>query len=81
MPEKHLRVKQIAETLTVNQSRVLSWIHSGELRAVNTSDPGRRPRWKIDPAAFDEFLAARSSRPADQPTQKRRRLPDVNEYV
>jgi len=81
---KHYLVKQIAEKLIVNQSRVLDWIHSGELRAVNTSEPGRRPRWKISPDSLDEILATRCSRIAKQPTSNRRRtpkLPDVNEYV
>jgi len=79
-----LLVKDIAKLLTVNQSRVLGWIHRGELVAINTSDPGRRPRWKIRREAFEEFCASRSNAAGvnEQPRPRRRKQgPDVTEYV
>jgi excisionase family DNA binding protein len=62
---------EVAEQLGVDPSRVISWIRSGKLDAVNLSD-GLRPRYKIDPDELARFLAARSTAPAPKPTRKRR---------
>lgn len=65
---------QIARDRGIKTSKVLCWIRSGELLAVNLAE-GRlgRPRWKVSVEALSAFDLARSSRAAIQPTQKRSR--------
>ena len=75
---------QIAKRYAVNPDKVLAWIRSGELTAVNvaTSSSGR-PRWRITAAALAEIEGRRSSRPAAKPATRRRREPSLacEEYV
>ena len=79
--EKMYLVKEVAEILRVNQTRVLNLIRDGDIVAINTSDPGRRPRWKISRKSLDDFCSERSSKPAEQSTSRRRKLPSVREFV
>lgn len=70
-----LTPQDAAEQLAVGVEKVLRWIHSGELRAVNIAQSrnGERPRWRIPREAWDEFLAGRASAPAPKPIRRRRR--------
>ena len=71
MTDRALSAAALARRLGVAPGKVLVWIRSGELRAVDLAERrGGRPRWKIMPAALDEFLSARASQP---PTPRRRR--------
>ncbi|MDY0168499.1 MAG: helix-turn-helix domain-containing protein [Thermoguttaceae bacterium] len=71
MTDRALSAAALARRLGVHPHKVLGWIRSGELRAVDLAERrGGRPRWKIMPAALDEFLSARQSQP---PTPRRRR--------
>ena len=55
---------QFAKRLGVQAQKVLGWIRSGELRAVNVADrTGRRPRWRISAEAAEEFLRRREAVP------------------
>jgi excisionase family DNA binding protein len=55
---------QFAKQLGVQPEKVLSWIRSGELRAVNVADlAGRRPRWRMSVEAIEEFLRRREAIP------------------
>lgn len=64
----------VAETLGINVCKVLSWIKSGELRAVNVAArAGRRPRWRIAQTDLDSFLAGRTATPPVKTTRRRRR--------
>jgi hypothetical protein len=57
--EKCLRVRHVAEWLLVDQHRVLTWIRSGQLKAMNVSaGSGARARWRIPREALAEFEAA-----------------------
>ncbi len=50
--------------LGVDNDKVLTWIRSGELVAINVAQKaGRRPRWRIDPADFEKFKLSRKFRP------------------
>jgi hypothetical protein len=66
----------IAESRGINVLKVLLWIKSGELRAVNVaaSRAGKLPRWRISPADLEAFDAARMAVPqspvARRPRQK-----------
>ena len=56
--------------------KVLGWIHSGELPAVNfAASVGGRPRWRISRADAEQFLRSRSSTPAPPAKTRRRRQP------
>jgi excisionase family DNA binding protein len=73
LPTQYLTPPQIARRLGVKASKVLAWIDRGELVAANLADRrGGRPRWRIAPEALASFLAARSSRPATQATNRHR---------
>jgi hypothetical protein len=51
----------IAELRDVGIDRVLSWIHSGELKAANVAAHlGGRPRWQINPEDLENFIRRRS---------------------
>lgn len=52
----------VAKSRRINTAKVLGWIHSGQLRAINyASRPDGVPRWRIDPADLAAFDEARSS--------------------
>lgn len=51
---------QVALALAVPEKKVLQWIDSGELVAVNVGRPGRG-QWRISPKEFDRFLESRST--------------------
>lgn len=77
-----LSVADVAASLAVSADTVLAWIHSRSLIATDVSrGRGERPRWRIDRAALDTFIAARStSSPASPPVRSRR--PDgIPRYV
>ena len=70
-PAPTLRVKEIAARLRVDVGRVLEWIKSGRLRAIDVSEgAGKRHRWRITPEALAAFEQSRAS---TQPTKAIRR--------
>lgn len=53
---------QIASELGVQPPKIIGWIHSGELHAVNVANRGsKRPRWRISRESLAAFLMARSA--------------------
>ena len=75
---KAFTVKSLASILGVGQKKVLGWIHSGELLAINIAErTTSRPSWRIPEEAWEAFLVARSNRativPASTPRRRRRR--------
>ena len=64
----------LAKRLGINTHKVLGWIATGQLRAINLGD-GSRPRWRILADDLDAFLARRAATPAAKQT-RRRRKPD-----
>jgi excisionase family DNA binding protein len=58
--------------LRCRTSKVIGWIRSGRLRAVNLSE-GQRPRYRISRDALDEFLAAMAVVPEGRPARRQRR--------
>jgi hypothetical protein len=69
---------ELARALRVGRARIMSWIKTGELPAVNTADPGRRPRYVILPRQLAGFLASR--RPSPPPARRPGRLPRVKDW-
>lgn len=51
-----------AEEIAVAAEKVVGWINSGELPAVNVATKvGGRPRWRIRRIDWEEFLARRAN--------------------
>ncbi len=55
---------KLAKRWGVEVTKVLAWIRSGELRAINFATKiGRRPRFKVRPEDVEAFEEARTYRP------------------
>ena len=73
---EYLTPPQVSALLGVGHDKILAWVHSGELRAVDLSATrGKRPRWRISRDDLDVFLACRSATTPPK-TRQRRRQPD-----
>ena len=71
----------VAERYGVEPAKILTWIRSGELRAVNVATTtGGRPRWKVSPADLALFEAARAAGPTPKVTRRRRKTPGIIEF-
>jgi hypothetical protein len=78
---KALTPPQLARLLGIDSSKVLAWIRSGQIDAINIATrPDGRPRWVITPDAYATFRNRRSSRPVPPPTRRRRKDPAVIQY-
>ena len=63
---------ELAKNLGITQDKVLNWIRSGKLEAIDVSqDQQGRPRYRIDADAIARFKAARQ--PAPPPKIERRK--------
>ena len=70
----------LAKRLGVGVHKVLRWIASGQLRAINVGD-GTRPRWRIMADDLQAFLERRAAQPAVKATRRRRKVDAaVTEY-
>lgn len=79
----YLTPSDIATSRVVNVTKVLAWIDSGELRAVNVAanKAGKLPRWRISPADLEAFDAARVAVPQTPVTRRpRQKSGHVVEY-
>ena len=83
MPGKWITPPAYAESRGIGLRKVLTFIESGELKAVNMA-AGRtgRPRWKISPEAIEAFEAARTTQgKAAAPATQRRRKPTGSDGI
>lgn len=74
-------VKQIAERYQVKLDTALSWIHCGDLKAINIGRKGaKRPCWRITPEALASFeqLRASGQKPDDAPVMQVRKKKSEN---
>jgi hypothetical protein len=71
----------LAKEYGVSPDKVLTWIHTGELRALNIATrPTGRPRYVIDQAAVADFEAKRTTA-TPKPARRRKQRPvDVIEF-
>jgi excisionase family DNA binding protein len=77
-----LTVADVAETLRVNATKVGGWIARGELAAADVSSrSGGKPRWRISPDALEAFLLRRAAPDAPPVRKRRKRNPEVIEFV
>lgn len=71
---------EVAKRYSVKPQKVLAWIRSGELVAVNVAERANgRPRWRVSEEALETFERRRSSRP--EPTKTSRKNVKVPQYV
>jgi len=77
-----LSVRDLCERYGVSAHTVLSWIRSGELRAVNVGRrPGaRKPRWRISAQALEAFEQLRTPAPPTPRARRKKRPADVIEF-
>ena len=72
---------ELARRLRVHPDKILGWIRSGELRAINVAaNPRGRPRWRIDPADVAAFEQRRAARPVLPSRRRKRPVGDVIEF-
>lgn len=62
---------QLAKYLQVSRSKVMTWISSGKLAAVNMAE-GRTPRYRITQGAVEAFLDSRRVKAAPMVQPNRR---------
>ena len=81
-PDAKLTPPQLARQLGVSPDKIVGWIRSGELRAVNiASSPKGRPRFLIDPKDVEAFEARRSIHKTPcTPRRRKRASDDVIEF-
>lgn len=81
-PPRYLTVRDVAARYGVGPRKVLGWIDSGELLAVNVAADGAAGKtYRINPAALAKFEKARAAKagPEAEPRggPRRRRLPAI----
>lgn len=64
--QRYMSTAMVAEQLGVGHDKVLIWITSGELVAVNVSN-ATRSRWRISIDELDAFCDRRSNRDGSKP--------------
>jgi hypothetical protein len=73
---------QVARARKLRVSKVLYWISTGEILAVNHArDRLGRPRWRISAAALEAFDRTRSNRTLTTPNAPRRVRPGEQAVV
>jgi hypothetical protein len=78
----YLTPPQVAARLRVNVHKVLTWINSGRLRALNISTGHERPRYRIAECDLLVFLDSLAVNPAPAQTRRRRQKDmDVIEFI
>lgn len=77
-----LTVRDIADAMGAGIETVLAMVHAGELRATNISRTSSRPRWRIHPDDYAEYLSTRSNQQQPAANKKTSRRPTPRrEYV
>lgn len=80
MERQRLSPREVAARLGVGRNKVMAWIRSGELAAVNLAESlKKRPQFAVSMAAIEAFEASRAvktpraARPRPQASQARER--------
>jgi hypothetical protein len=64
----------LARRWGVSPDKVIGWIRTGQLRAINAAaSPTGRPRWLIDEADVKLFEQQRTAQPRHAPAPRRRK--------
>ena len=76
--DRMLSPPQVAQRFGVAPEKILAWIHSGELRAIDVATRrGGRPRYRVDPADLALFVRKRTVG-TPTPATRRIRKPPTN---
>lgn len=67
-----LTTKEVAQRFRVSQLKVRGWIRAGKLKAIDTAEPGRKPRFVVLPEALAEFERSRSTAPLPKVPKRKR---------
>jgi hypothetical protein len=69
-----MRPREVARLLRVSVTKIIGWIKSGKLRAINTASVQcGKPRYVILPRHLAEFEQRMSAVPPPKQSQRRRR--------
>jgi hypothetical protein len=72
-PSRWLSPPQIAKQLGIDPDKVIGWIRTGQLNAVNVaSHVGGRPRYRISSESLENFLRLRSTSPEPKPIRRQK---------
>lgn len=67
-------VRDLQKRYACSEHKILEWINSGELRAINcVVRVGKKPRWRITAEAVAEFEEARTNKKVQVDRKKQRR--------
>lgn len=83
MLRRKLTPAEVAKSWGVSPDKVVRFIRSGELKAIDISQKrDKRPRYRIDPADVEAFEAARQvvSRLPTSQTRRSKRNGDIKVY-
>lgn len=72
-------VKEVAESYGASPDKVLGWIRSGRLTAINVGNGTVKPRWRIRPADLADFERRGESKKPAKPVRRRRKDPNVTQ--
>ena len=77
-----LKPSELARLWGIDVDRVLTWIRSGELRAIDASShAAKRPRYLIDRSDIDDFDRRRTvATVTPRPRRRKRRSPGAIEF-
>ncbi len=71
----------IAKRYGIKPEKVIAWIRSGRLRAIDVSEGSKRPRFRIDVDDLADFERSLSVVPPPrQPKKRRKKTDDVHDY-
>jgi hypothetical protein len=65
-------VADVAKRYRVGEDKVRGWIRRRELRAINTAEPLKKPRYVIPPDAIGEFEKRRQAGDPPKPPRRKR---------
>lgn len=71
---------EVARHFGVKPARVLSWIRSGHLKAIDLSDGKKRSRFRITSSALKEFEEVRAAIPMKATRRNKHRKPDLSRF-
>ncbi len=79
--EKALTPNELARRYGVSIHKVLGWIKTGVLGAVNVAqDERKRPQWVMLPKHLEAFEAARAPKPARKRAGRRRQAVEQSHF-
>lgn len=72
---------QLAKRWGVDSGKVRALIDSGQLKAINLAvNPKGRPRYRIAETEIERFQEARTTRPPEPKTRRRRAVKTTKEF-